>query len=177
MSRSETIEPYDSYIFKFLKNIQTDFHLTLFLPPPVVNEESSLPTSCHLFSDLLMRVIMTPVKWSLKVILICISLMFSDMKFVISLDTHWSLFFLFFLPSFLFFLSFLKLSVHFMCQFVDWHFYFTGTKVFVPYQMIFVWWMKWIYTHSFANRIQVWQHHSLNRLPLFNVYFAFLVKN
>ena len=88
MSRSETVEPYGSYIFKFLKKIQTDFYLTLFSPPSIVSEESFHPTSYHLFSDLLMTVIMTPVKWSLKVVFICISLMTSNMKYVIFLVTH-----------------------------------------------------------------------------------------
>ena len=82
MPRSGIAESYSNSIFSFLRN----FHMALLrwlyqFTFPQTAQEGSLFSTHHpalLFVDFLMMAILTSVKWYLIVVLICISLIISD---------------------------------------------------------------------------------------------------
>ena len=84
MPSSSIAGSYGSSIFRFLRNLHTALHSGWyqFTFPPAVQEGSltSTPSPAFLFIDFLMMAILTGVRWYLIVVLICISLMISDVE-------------------------------------------------------------------------------------------------
>ena len=82
MPSSGIAESYGSSIFSFLRNLCSVFFLVVLIYIPTNRSVPFSPHPLHhlLFVDFLMIAILTSVRWYLIVVLICISLIISDIE-------------------------------------------------------------------------------------------------
>ena len=126
MTKREIVRLHSTSIFKFLRNIQPDLHITvLTFPPCIVSKESSH----HILSIILRFFDDSHSDWgqvASQSSFIWIYLMPRNIEHLITTQS-------FVVLSLFLSLSLLKMktttknSIHFMCQFSDWQFSFPGS--------------------------------------------------